>query len=1242
MIHHATLKLCNGVPHYSRILPLACLAALSSYSALAQNVDESDEEEIFSLSPFEVKAEENEGYRATSSLAGSRLKTELKDVASAITVVTEEFMQDTASTNLQDLLVYTTNSEVSGIGGNFYGTNAADSGYQRELLINPQNGTRIRGLNQADLTRNYFTSNIPTDSYNTSRIDIQRGSNSILFGLGSPAGIVNGTMKDPYMSESGGAFQVDFDSYGSHREVIDISRSLVEDVLAVRFIALNDEAKYRQDHTFNDDRRVYGTLRWQPKVKDGTFTQFDARIEHGEIDANRPVSTTAADFASNWWKVGQRFMYEPLRSNGAPQDPDLTRYDELRHYFSGAPARDWWNGTPALIYQDPESGAIGNGSLDAYRQRDGSPWGGLSGLSNPNWDEGGSGSWDKNTAAYYSGNAIASALISEYESTTGEAFSGFGSGLWPTQMILSGPLAFIDQTIQGPNKREYNDFDSLELALTQTFLDGDLGFNASLYKETYESGYTNAIQGNRVSIDVNANLRAGYDNPDAGRPFIYAQTGGQDRENEIEVLRATAFYKFRPGEAFNNDLVSKLFGEQTLTAVYTDQRKDNFGASFDLYAWDADSYGVAFNDLQRHNGVLGLHYIGDDLSSYSSFGSIPASAIQGVSALQSVPSSANVLTFDYADTNTWRTGSPSILNYREDKDSLYTDGWQGYDTTESLSLVWQGRLLNDSIIPLFGWREDAYDRFDKPSNLPRDSVYDVVQPFSPAWNFSGVTPISAKEQRTSWGVVVHADRLLDLFGSEMPKGTELSFFYNDSNSFRPADVGVDNYGRELPSPAGETQDYGFRVSLFDKKLEMRTTWYKTTQSNTTLSDASGMIGWSRNGVVRTLSAMAQETWISQRANPTQTTPEWLVNEWFFGEGGFDQGVADTPIPADWRDQLGTLLNEPLRIRSAALPGSAGYVGQGDINPNTDLAYLAPPLTAEEVAYRVAWFGNKTDADWFANLDPVWVEAMQMGRIVSDWRIWGENTPSGQLLTNDLVSEGLEIEITANPSENWRVSFNASKNEATRTNILPDWADFVEASYDLWFDGYDNNPGGISALNYWVADGFADIRHWSGDQSYSSFVDTFGGRMMNNVYAPYQNFLAAEGQGVNELRKWRFNLVTNYQFSEDGPMGGFNVGGAVRWQDKSAIGYYPKFNEEANIWVTDVSRPIYGSSEENVDMWIGYKRTLSDKIDYRVQLNVRNLFADDSLIPIAANPDGSIAQARIPAETTWTLSNTFSF
>src|ERR1700678_1045253 len=153
------------------------------------------EEEAVVLSPFLVDAAEEKGsYKANSTLAGTRVRTDLNDVASALTVVTAQFLQDTGATNTMDLLVYTPNTEVAGLNGNFSGQ--AGQSIFGENLLTPSTTTRVRGLSAADNTRDYFLTDIPWDSFNVGRVDLQRGPNSILFGVGSPGGIINNDVND--------------------------------------------------------------------------------------------------------------------------------------------------------------------------------------------------------------------------------------------------------------------------------------------------------------------------------------------------------------------------------------------------------------------------------------------------------------------------------------------------------------------------------------------------------------------------------------------------------------------------------------------------------------------------------------------------------------------------------------------------------------------------------------------------------------------------------------------------------------------------------------------------------------------------------------------------------------------------------------------------------------------------------------------------------------------------------------
>ena len=57
---------------------IAMAVTVGTYKALPQE----EEETTYELSPFTIDASSDTGYRATSSLAGTRIKTELRDVAS--------------------------------------------------------------------------------------------------------------------------------------------------------------------------------------------------------------------------------------------------------------------------------------------------------------------------------------------------------------------------------------------------------------------------------------------------------------------------------------------------------------------------------------------------------------------------------------------------------------------------------------------------------------------------------------------------------------------------------------------------------------------------------------------------------------------------------------------------------------------------------------------------------------------------------------------------------------------------------------------------------------------------------------------------------------------------------------------------------------------------------------------------------------------------------------------------------
>jgi outer membrane receptor for ferric coprogen and ferric-rhodotorulic acid len=229
---------------------------------------------------------------------------------------------------------------------------------------------------------------------------------------------------------------------------------------------------------------------------------------------------------------------------------------------------------------------------------------------------------------------------------------------------------------------------------------------------------------------------------------------------------------------------------------------------------------------------------------------------------------------------------------------------------------------------------------------------------------------------------------------------------------------------------------------------------------------------------------------------------------------------------------------------------------------------------------------------------------------------------GVVVSGDTVSKGVEFELVANPAAGWQISMNASKTDAVRNNIGAAYKEWMEKRH-ADFEG----PMG-------------DIRIWGGGNSAldPATSNTIRSKFENEPWAGYKLATALEGSSVPELRAWRFNVVTNYDFQE-GALKGANIGGSYRWIDKNVTGF--PINSTGDGY--DVTRPYTGSSEDYVDLWAGYSfRVFNDKVNWRIQLNVRNVFGGDSLIPVTVQPDGTPAAYKIAEPRTFTLTNTFQF
>src|SRR5690606_29009479 len=186
----------------------ACVLALLNPDLLAQSSDALPPDAI-QLSPFTVSTEKDKGYRATNSVAGTRLSTEIKKVPMSIEVITNDFIRDTGSTSLRESLRYSSGIILSSQQDGLVNPGALDNGANagandpRGVNRDPNDTTlKIRGFVVDQVLRDGFRRQTASDSVNIERIEVVRGPSALLYGVGSFGGVVNYLPKEPQLDPS--------------------------------------------------------------------------------------------------------------------------------------------------------------------------------------------------------------------------------------------------------------------------------------------------------------------------------------------------------------------------------------------------------------------------------------------------------------------------------------------------------------------------------------------------------------------------------------------------------------------------------------------------------------------------------------------------------------------------------------------------------------------------------------------------------------------------------------------------------------------------------------------------------------------------------------------------------------------------------------------------------------------------------------------------------------------------------
>ncbi|HEU5081210.1 MAG TPA: TonB-dependent receptor plug domain-containing protein [Opitutaceae bacterium] len=1251
-------------PIHLRLFTTAALFAAGYSSAAAQTAPtpstpaSTSEDESIVLSPFVIEASEDTGYQATTTLAGTRVRTDLRDVASSISVVTSKFLSDTGARNQQDLLVYTTNTEVGGLGGNFGGLGSGNGVKENSALLRPNQNTRVRGLDSADSTRDYFLTDIPWDSYNVDRVDLQRGPNSILFGVGSPAGIVNTQTITAELRKNSGKVESRIDNFGSLRESLDANYVILKDVLALRIAAMDDQAQYRQDPAYNHDKRVFGTIKFDPKLfGDSAHTSIRANYERGNIKANRPRALAPYDAITPYFyskSTNPNDSSEPVINRGS-YDPwnyqatanNGSSADGPRDMVGGAAVWSPWTsgGMARLGSSDPVFWFNANAE-NAYIIQQSKP--------STSWGISKTGSVDKAIDGIPFANSVGINNYNQYTINASrraqalglpDPFPGATKNYYKDKTLTDSSIFdFYNKLIDGPNKQELEGFTAYSLNVSQSFLNNRLAFEFAYDRQSYHNSQeTNYGDAPTISIDIRSNVTEGPDvyswggvaNPDYGRAYVgnSGHYGNTESFNKREDFRVTGFGEIRATDFLQKSLLTDILGRHLFNAVYSSDTRRQDNRSFLRYGTDANwaTYNnESANITQGFRQVDWVTYLSPSLASRTS---ASGANISNISAIQSPSGQTTVRFFDshwvpstnpadptYVDPSAtwsnpwtasdstqsenpanyggWKTMPVTILNAdKGDRDQLYFEGSKVKNTIRSTGITWQGYLWDDTIVPVIGYRKDKVKTYSATGKADSNGVVDQ--------DFAYSDDISDESEGVSHsaGVVLHTPRFIQ---KRLPWGSDISLTYDQSSNFR-AENRVDFSGTRIPNSRGKTKEYGIVVSALDGRVSLKTTFYKTTVSDANLSG---------DPAVSTLGSQSYYLWGSQAWGTASAVADLIglsghANDaaWYWDWANHDLGESVQPYGGFPRSPGAATIDA--QEKAAALDWIAHMPAQSFFD-----AYGLPINVANIKAAAASgdWgqpASNFIGSGWSASSGPGGIQPAGAGKIRGLY-------PTG---TIDTESKGVEFELNAKPINGLDLTFNASKTTASRTNLSAALVSYIE-------EIHTRLAGPAGDLRQW----------WAGDSG------TMRQNFNDNIYSAYLFQREQDGQSAPEVHPWAFNAVGNYSFGH-GMLKGFNFGGAFRWQDRAILGYglskAPTVLDPNNVKL-DVNKPLYGDVEYHTDLWVGYERKLTSKVKWRIQANLRNVGENVHLTPISVEPDGTPAAQRIQEGMTWSLTNSLYF
>lgn len=271
-----------------------------------------------------------------------------------LSVVDQEFIQDSGAKSIQDALLYTP------------GVNAGNYGFDTRI-----DGAKIRGLDAGrylDGLRQIYGSynSVRSNVYALESVEVLRGPSSMLYGQADLGGVINGVSKLP-QEERSGEIWAQYGSFNRKQLAFDVTGSADEDgKFLYRLVGLQRDSDTQVDHVEDDGYLLAPSFTWRPSDDTDITLLLNRQENTGQVSAQFLPQVGTLEPGPQGFIGSERFVGEPGWDRYDREKTEATLFFDhqftdnwafsatARHTESSTETREHWVAIPSVPDADGE------------------------------------------------------------------------------------------------------------------------------------------------------------------------------------------------------------------------------------------------------------------------------------------------------------------------------------------------------------------------------------------------------------------------------------------------------------------------------------------------------------------------------------------------------------------------------------------------------------------------------------------------------------------------------------------------------------------------------------------------------------------------------------------------------------------------------------------------------------------------------------------------------------------------